>query len=403
MCHCCCEVPHPTVLGQLFFGVFLLCCLILVWRFIRQKCPFYFAFVPFVSTCLLLGRPRVAEVDSSGPGRTGSRTPWCCAQQSFLTWGKLRRRWRAAGSPWNTWLWMTDARQWHWWLWNDTLGSTSNQEWHQQGGRTGHDSAIRAQPGSLAGSSCRKVCKKGTEALPALWGSSGVHRETGRTSVSSTPTLTEAAREAELWENTQLLLCQWERQRSSSVYWQHSRRRGVVWAVLGKVRWTGIEDTAWRDRGNRIPTQHSRCAYGCRPAPFLREHCWCPWALLSIWRERLSLVGPWDLCSPLISQVGTREVTTISPTAVRRDFRALGWVAKGSEHQHCSLLPFQLQGIMGEYAGINKVWLLEPCCAATGSFNLIRRQGRKGGGVAMYVWECSGCLELNESLWVING
>ncbi|XP_074667595.1 uncharacterized protein LOC141917867 [Strix aluco] len=72
----------------------------------------------------------------------------------------------------------------------------------------------------------------------------------------------------------------------------------------------------------------------CRPDPLHREVCCLPGACVKDLMAKLPvLVRPKDYYPLLVFQVGSDDITRRSPKSVKRDFRALGKVIKGSGAQ----------------------------------------------------------------------
>ena len=103
----------------------------------------------------------------------------------------------------------------------------------------------------------------------------------------------------------------------------------------------------------------------CRRDPLLREACCLPGAWVKDVKRKLpTLVRPSDYYPLLIFQVGSNEVATRKPRAVKRDFRALGQLVKGSGAQvvFSSILP-----VAGNDEGRNRksqqinTWLRDWC------------------------------------------
>ena len=72
----------------------------------------------------------------------------------------------------------------------------------------------------------------------------------------------------------------------------------------------------------------------CRPDPLHREVCCLPGGRVNDLKAKLpTLVRPKDYYPLLVFQVGSDDITRRSPKAMKRDFRSLGKVIKGSGAQ----------------------------------------------------------------------
>lgn len=91
----------------------------------------------------------------------------------------------------------------------------------------------------------------------------------------------------------------------------------------------------------------------CRLDLLLREICCVPGAQVKdVIRKLHTLVWPSDYYLLLLFHIGSGEVKVRSPRWTKRDFRASGWLVKGSGTQLFFFsLSFQLQGMMLEEIG----------------------------------------------------
>uniref|UniRef100_A0A8B9F7M5 Uncharacterized protein n=1 Tax=Amazona collaria TaxID=241587 RepID=A0A8B9F7M5_9PSIT len=72
----------------------------------------------------------------------------------------------------------------------------------------------------------------------------------------------------------------------------------------------------------------------CRPDPASREVCCLPGARIRDVAERLpALVGPTDYYPLLVIHVGATDIDSSSPETIKKDYRALGEVVRGSGAQ----------------------------------------------------------------------
>jgi len=69
----------------------------------------------------------------------------------------------------------------------------------------------------------------------------------------------------------------------------------------------------------------------CRPDPSHREVCCLPEAQVrDVVKKLPGLVQPSDYYPLFVMQIGDDEIAKRSPKAIKRDFRALGWLIEGS-------------------------------------------------------------------------
>ena len=72
----------------------------------------------------------------------------------------------------------------------------------------------------------------------------------------------------------------------------------------------------------------------CRPDPYFREVCCLPGARVrDIKKKGTALVRPSDYYPLLVIQAGNDEVVERSLKSLKKDFKALGWLAEGSGAQ----------------------------------------------------------------------
>lgn len=104
----------------------------------------------------------------------------------------------------------------------------------------------------------------------------------------------------------------------------------------------------------------------CRPDPVHREVCCLPGARVKDVKRMLpSLVRPSDYYPLLLFQVGSDEVTRRSPRAMKKDFKTLGRLVKGSGAQ---VVFSSIPPVAGNDEGLNRrtqqinAWLRAWCC-----------------------------------------
>ena len=90
----------------------------------------------------------------------------------------------------------------------------------------------------------------------------------------------------------------------------------------------------------------------CRPDPLHREVCCLPGARVKDLTAKLpALVRPKDYYPFLVFQAGTNDITRRSPKSMKRDFRALRKLVKGSGAQIVFSPSLQLWGWMKKNTG----------------------------------------------------